>query len=143
MFLRCALLASATAICAAMLAPASADTSLASARCDEANFRIYFAPEEARLDPVAVQALRLAERGVADCGYAELHVLVDASASKARERGAAIVAAADARAWNVVRVERRAPMQRVSAGPDFAEVVMTPRVMPAGEPLTTARNVGV
>lgn len=142
MFLRCALLASAVAVAAAVLAPASADTA-AAARCEEATLRIYFAHGDAALSPAAEQALRAAERGVADCPYAEMRVLVDAGAPRAHERGQAILNAADSRRWDVARIERRAPLQRVSAGPDFAEVLMSPNALPVGEALPAEARVGV
>ena len=146
MFLRSAILACAAAMAASTLAPAFADTHAASsARCEEMNFRVYFNHRSAALNPLAMQVLDLAEAQVAGCSYAELHVLVDAGAPYARARGDAILAAADARAWNVARVERRTVMRRASLsnGPDYAEVVMTPRVMPVGAPVTADSDVGV
>lgn len=125
----------------AMLAPANAEQQ--NARCEDMSFRVYFAHGSAQLDDTAMQMLALAERNVAGCAYAELHVAFNASAPLANERGRAILAAADGRAWNVTRVERM-QMQRasMSSSPDFAQVTMSSRVMPVA-PQTTTSDVGV
>lgn len=135
MLTRLAVLASAVAVSTAMFAPAAADT----AQCGETNLRIYFAQDETALNQDAVQVLQRAERQVAECPYAELRVMLDASAPHARERGEAIVAAADGRAWDVARVERG---EAAGAGPVYAEVLMTPRMLPVGEELPEAREAG-
>lgn len=134
MLVRSAVRASAAALGAALFAPASADT----AQCGETNLRIYFAQDETAPNQDAMEVLQRAEQQVAQCPYAELRVMLDASAPHARQRGEAIVAAADGRAWDVARVERG---EAADAGPVYAEVVMTPRVLPAGEALP--REAGV
>lgn len=124
-------------------APASAETA-APARCEEMNFRIYFQPGSASLSEDAMHMLDVASRNVAGCSYAELHVAVDAASPYAAERGQAIMAAANDRSWNVAGVEGMG-MTRMAAygGPEFAEVTMTPRVMPASAPLTMQNRAGV
>jgi hypothetical protein len=84
------------------------------------------------------------QRDVGACRYAELHVMVDPASGRAAQRAHAIRAAANARAWNVVRLERLPALHRAafSAGPDYAEVMMTPNVMPATNELI-APDVGV
>lgn len=127
MLWRSALVVCAAAMMAALSAPAHADA----ARCEETNFRIYFEHGSAALDQTAIEALDLAERNVAGCSYAALHVSLDRASPVARQRAAAIRTAAHGRAWNVVRVDRRG-IQQVSfdgGGPEFAEVSMTPRVL--------------
>ena len=83
-----------------------------------------------------------AERNVAECEYAELHVAVDASNPRAAARGRAILAATRARAWNVRAVEAMPMARDVSFGgsPEFAEVLMTPRVVPVGAPVRDAET---
>ena len=136
MFVRSALFA-----CAAMIAsagaPALAQTPDA-ARCEATTFRVYFQHGSAVLDEMALQTLAAAERNVAGCGYAELVVTVDSAA-----RGQAIQAAADARAWDAVRIAPRASMQRAAYGaaPDYAEVTLSPNVMPVGAPMTGEAGV--
>jgi len=139
MLMRWAVLASGAALAAAIFSPASAETS--AQHCDEANLRIYFAQGETTLNAEAENVLRVAEQQVAQCDYAELRVLLDAAAPHARERGEAIVAAADGRAWDVARVERR-DGAAAAPGPDYAEVVMTPRALPVGEELPAQGDVG-
>lgn len=132
MFARSAMFACAATLFA-VAQPAFADA--APERCDATSFRIYFQHGAATLDETAMQMLDAAERSVADCGYSELHVAVDASSPQARARAEAIRAAADGRGWNAVRVSQMASTRDVSYGPEYAEVLMTPEVMPAGEPL--------
>jgi hypothetical protein len=136
MFLRSALLACA----AVMLGVAAAEPA---PRCADTNFRLYFNESSATLDAEARRTLEIAERNVADCAYAELRVRVEGP--RAYERGRAVLAAADGRAWDVARVEQRARSQRavLGAGPDYAEVVMTPNRLPAGAPVMPERDVGV
>lgn len=126
-----------------MTLPAVADAPQ-SARCEEMSFRVYFDHGSTALDPMAMQTIAFAESRVAGCAYAEMHVRVDPGARYARARGEAIVRAANARRWNVARIEPRDGVQRASLsnGPDFAEVLMTPRVLPQ-TPTLTDRNVGV
>lgn len=140
MLLRSTLLACAAA---AMAAPgAFADPP--APPCAETSFRIYFAPNSATLDATALEMIDVAERNVAACSYAEAHVGVDASNALAAERGEAILAALDGRAWNVARVEQRG-VRRVSLspGPDYAEIVLTPRILPQAAPLVAERGAGV
>src|SRR5262249_54085446 len=139
---RAALLACAAVAMAVAAQPVAADTP-ASAQCEEMNLRVYFAHGSAALDPMAREMLNVAERHVGACPYAEMHVRVDVSEPYAQARGQAIMAAAHGRAWNVARVEPQGGMRAasLSSGPDFAEVLMTPRVMPPA-PQLTDRNVG-
>lgn len=147
MFVRSALVAAAATLSVAAFAPALAytATSETSAQCEEMNFRVYFDQNATGLNGLAMRTLHTAERQVAECPYAELHVRMDPSTPFARERGAAIVAAADERVWNVTRVESREGVQRASYsnGPDYAEVVMTPNAMPAAAPLAPRGGAGV
>lgn len=122
MFLRSVLIAGAM-IAAATPALAEAPEQ---AICSETTFRIYFRGDSAELDRAALQMMDIAERNVAGCARAELHVAIDASSPYAAERGAAILAAADGRAWDEARVTPSAMMRRASMGPDYAEVTMTP-----------------
>ena len=133
--------------CAAALivsGAAMAQTRDSAARCEQTNFRIYFQHGSAVLDDTAQQVLATAERNVGGCGYAELHVMVDPASGQAAERSQAIRAAANARAWNVVRVERLPALRQAvyGGGPDYAEVTMTPNVLPATNELV-APDVGV
>lgn len=141
MFMRSTVLASAAAMAAAMFSTAAADTN--AERCDGANLRIYFAQDDAALTPEALEILRAAEQRVAQCDYAELRVVLDETAPHARERGDAILAAADGRVWNAARVERRDGVSAASGAPDYAEVVMSPRALPLGEALPAERSTGV
>lgn len=113
-------------------------------RCEQTSFRIYFQHDSAALDDAARQVLSVAQRDVGACRYAELHVMVDPASGRAAERARVIRAAANGRAWNVVRLERRQALHQAafSAGPDFAEVMMTPNVMPVTNDLI-APDVGV
>ena len=113
-------------------------------RCEPTNFRIYFQHGSAALDDTARQLLGAAERHVGACHYSELHVMLDPANGRAAECGQAIRAAANGRAWNVVRIERRPALDRAAyrAGPDFAEVTMTPNRLPATNELITP-SVGV
>lgn len=117
-----------TLVCAAAFAAIAAAPALAqtesAARCDAADFRIYFAHGSAALDRDALQMLAAAERQVADCAYAELRVSVDGP--MARQRADAIYAAADGRGWDGVRVTRNAMAHRASYGPEFAQVTLSP-----------------
>ena len=137
MFLRSILFAGAVI---GVAASASAQTA---PRCAEANFRVYFSQDSAALDADARRVLEIAERNVADCAYAELRVRV--SGPRAYQRGQAILAAADSRAWDVARVEQRARVRDVSfsGGPEYADVVMTPNRLPAGAPVLPERDAGV
>jgi hypothetical protein len=107
-------------------AQAAADADPA-AQCTATTFRIYFR-DGANLDATSQQMLTMAEQNMAQCSYAELHVAVNASSPHARQQGAAILAAADERTWNVARIEPTT----LSGSPDYAEVTMTPNVMSAG-----------
>jgi len=113
------------------------------APCGETSFRIYFAAESAALDATALEMITAAERSVATCRYAELHVAVDAANGIGAQRGAAILAALDGRAWDVAQVEPRNLRRVSSGGPAYAEVLITPRVMPRTQTLTAAREAGV
>jgi hypothetical protein len=129
MFLRSVLFA------CGVLAVVSPAAGQANAVCEDANFRIYFSHDSDALDADGQRMLDVAERSVAGCAYAELHVRVDGA--HARQRGQAIVAASAGRSWDVARVEQRvARAEPVSLGdgPDYAEVVMTPNHLPAGAP---------
>lgn len=112
-----------SAIAARAQAAADAQT-----QCASTTFRIYFS-EGANLDATSQQMLTMAEQNMAACNYAELHVAVNASSPNARQQGAAILAATNPRTWNVARIE---PTAAMTAGPDYAEVTMTPNVMSAG-----------
>lgn len=143
---RAALLACAVVAMAAAAQPVAADTpqnEQTSAQCEEMNLRVYFAHGSAALDPMGREMLQVAERHVAACPYAEMHVRVDVSEPYAQARGQAIMAAAHERTWNVAHIEPQGGMRAasLSSGPDFAEVLMTPRVMPPA-PQLTDRNVG-
>ena len=127
MFLRSAMLACAAA---AIVSTAAFAQTAAPARCEEASFRIYFTQGSATLDATAMEMLDAAERTIAGCAYSELHVTVDGA--NAAARGAAIRTALNDRAWNVVRIEPRGMrLASLHGGPDYAEVLMTPRAVPA------------
>jgi len=113
-------------------------------RCEQTSFRIYFQHDSAALDDATRQVLSVALRDVGACRYAELHVIVDPASGRAAERAHAIRAAANGRAWNVVRLERLPSLRRAvfGAGPDYAEVTMTPNVLPSTNELI-APDVGV
>lgn len=132
-------LAACVAAAALTTAPAMAE---APARCEATSVRVYFGQGQTALDDTTLQMLDIAARNMADCDYAELHVVMDGSTPQARARGAAIMAALDEDAWDVARIEQRAPTQRVSYAPDFAEVVMSPTPVRRGEPLRDP-NAGV
>lgn len=140
MFVRSALFACA-AICATATAFAEAP---AQTPCDQMSFRVYFSHGSAALDPSTRQMLRVAERNMAQCDYAAIRVAVDPSSSLSRQRGRAILAAANDRHWNDSRIEARSMMQRASAnnGPEYAQVTMAPRPLPVGQPLP-ATEAGV
>ncbi len=128
-----------SALCVAVMAsavaaPVFAEPSAAE-RCEAMSFRVYFQHGSAALDDTALQMLDAAERSVVDCAYSELNVAVDASSPQARARANAIRAASDGRAWNAVRVSAMPSTRDVSYGPEYAEVLMTPDVMPEGAPL--------
>lgn len=132
-------LAACVAASALMIAPAMAE---APARCEATSFRVYFGQGQAALDDTTMQMLEIAERNMADCDYAELHVVMDGANPQSRARGAAIMAALDEDAWDVARIEQRSPTQRIAYAPDFAEIVMSPMPVRAGEPLRDP-NAGV
>jgi len=137
MFLRSAMFACAAMV--AVAAPAVAnDTPNATAQCQEMSFRIYFAPDSATLDQTARETLAVAERQVADCGYAELRVAIDTNNPHAAQRAEAIRAAANDGAFDAVHVMPRAMLQRANfAGPDFAQLTISPtRTTPQTAPLT-------
>jgi hypothetical protein len=140
MFLRSAA-AFAFAAMAMLAAPATAETTQP-ARCQEMNLRVYFDHGSATLSPEAMQMLEAAERNVSECGYAELRVAVDATSGFAMARGEAIMTAMDGRSWNVARVEpmTMTHMAAYGAGPEFAEVVLSPRPLPMTTPALTAAN---
>lgn len=125
MFVRSAMFACAAMI--ASVATAAANDTPDMAQCQEMNFRIYFAQGSATLDETARETLAVAERQVADCSYAEIRVSLDASNPHAAQRAHAIAAAANDRTWDAVHVMARPMMQRANfAGPDYAEVTMSP-----------------
>ncbi|HWA01410.1 MAG TPA: hypothetical protein VG841_13955 [Caulobacterales bacterium] len=136
MFLRSAAFA-AVILAAAPTAPAVASASAAA--CEETRFRVYFERDSAALTPAALEIITAAERNVAGCPYAEVHVSVDAASALAQARGQAVLSALDGRAWNVAQVEPRG-VSRVSAGPDYAEVLATPRETPPTAPLAGAHT---
>ncbi len=120
--------------CAAVLASAAVSPAMAEdapARCEAQAVRVYFAPGSTTLDSAATDMLRVAQSHMADCTHAELSVRTDASAVS-QERGRAVLAAMQGRAWDVAQT---APTmtQRVSVGPAFVDVVMTPDRLPAVE----------
>jgi len=121
MFLRAAAFACATAMIAALAAPANAEPS---GRCEASSFRVYFAHGSSRLSPAAQDLFAAAARNVEGCAYAELHVALNASSPLAARRAASIRTAAG-EGWDTVRV---APLMltNASTGPEYAEVVMTP-----------------
>ncbi len=143
MSLRFVMLSAAAAVMVSAVALAEARE--AASRCEQTSFHIYFQHGSAALDDTARQVLAAAERNVGGCGYAELHVMVDPASGQAAARGQAIRGAANARAWNVVRVERRSALHRAAfgGGPDYAEVTMTPNVLPATIELVTQPDIGV
>ncbi len=124
-------LAACVAVAALTIAPAMAQ---APARCETTSVRVYFGQGQTALDETTMQMLELAERNMADCDYTELHVVMDGANPQSRARGAAIMAALDEEAWDVARVEQRAPTQRISQAPAFAEVVMSPTPVNMGAP---------
>lgn len=133
--LACALAVAAIAAPAFAVGPQDAANAAApGARCEETTFRIYFR-EDASLDPMAREILQMAENNMAECAYRELHVAVDARNPLARQRAAAIMSATSTQTWNVARIEPRATS--AAGGPDYAEVMMTPRAMGAAAPLPT------
>ena len=119
---------------------ATAEARDGAARCEQTSFRVYFQHDSATLDDAARQLLAAAQRDVGACLYAELHVMIDPASGRAAERAHAIRAAASARAWNVVRLERLPALRRAvfGAGPDYAEVTMTPSVLPSTNELIAA-----
>jgi hypothetical protein len=139
MFLRSVVFAGA----AAMLGVAASAAAQTAPRCEDTTFRVYFSGGSTALDAEALRVLEIAERNVADCAYAELHVRVNGP--RAYRRGQAILAAADSRVWDVARVEQRVGVQDVSIsdGPQYAEVVMTPNRLPAGAPVPRETDAGV
>lgn len=132
-------------VCAAVLssvAAAQAENEAAPG-CDETTFRVYFQHDSAALHPGVEQMLDVASRGVAQCEYAELRVVVDASSPFAAARADAIQAAVDGRDWDAVRVEPRT-VHLASGGPDYAEVTMTPEASTtAPRPLPDRTETGV
>ena len=140
MLVRSALMSCALLVAGAAAAPAMAEE--ANGQCQATSFRIYFQHGSAALDETGVQMLNVAERAVAACDYAELHVSVDASSPLAVERGRAIQAAAQGRSWDLVAIEPRSGMQHASYndGPEYAQITMTPNVMPVNAPLMASRQ---
>jgi len=139
MFLRTAALVCAAAVMVCATAPANAETQNASARCEATSFRVYFQRDSATLSPLAQETLNVAARDVSGCSYKALNVSVDGSSALASQRGQAIVAAARGEGWNATRVTPSAVM-RVSGGPDYASVTMTPDATP---PVATTGDAGV
>lgn len=134
------LVRSAMFVCAAAAiasTAALAQTSASPALCEETTFRIYFAHNSAALNSNARELIDAAERNVAGCSHSELQVAV--RGPRAAARGAAIRTALNDRAWNAVHLTPLR-LQRASAGPDYAEVLMTPRVLPAPPPLAPERE---
>jgi hypothetical protein len=127
-------------------APSFADAPThAAPNCAETSFRVYFAPGSAALDPTTSEMLDVAVRSIAACPYAELRIAVDASSPHAVRRGQAIAAAVRERDWDQVRIEPRGAQRALhSAGPDYAEVVMSPNTstIPA-TPLPSTADIGV
>lgn len=113
------------------------ETSSAPAPCGDAlNMRVYFSSGSSTLDPIATEMLRTAERQMAECDYAELHVMV-APSSLARARGQAILARANDDVWDVAQVHRTQMTQRaaVTAAPDYVDVAMTTYELDVDEPM--------
>src|SRR5690348_16183826 len=129
MLMRTTLVVCAATLVAALSAPASADP----ARCEETNFRVYFEHGSASLDQTALEAMNLAERNVAGCSYAALHVSLDRSNPYAEARAASIRAAARGRTWNAVRIDQYGVQQASfdAGSPEFAQVTMTTHPLPA------------
>ena len=127
MFLRSVTFACVAAMMS-MAAPAIAETSNSApaARCEDTAFRVYFNHSSAALNPFALQTLNMAARNLEGCSYAELHVTVDPASRYAAQRGQAILAALNTRAWNVARIEPlTASRVAYGDGPEFAYVMMT------------------
>ncbi|MGD9968143.1 MAG: hypothetical protein AB7T59_16610 [Hyphomonadaceae bacterium] len=124
----------------ALAGPAVAQTGATDARCSTTTFRIYFSHGSTVLDDAALAMLDAAARNVAGCAYSELHV--SASGAHAAARTAAIRAALDDRAWDVVRVTPSGMRQVSQGGPEYAEVLMTPYASP-GAPVMAEREAGV
>lgn len=132
MLIRTTLFAVAAA-CVSPVTPALADTPDSAARCEETSFRIYFSHDSAELDAATTDMLRAAAQRVAACDYRELHVALDPQSPHARQRGAAISAAIEGADWDATRIEARRPPGDASynAGPEYAEVRMTPNSVTA------------
>lgn len=139
MFVRSALFACAAAF-AAFTQTAEAED--ASARCEAMTMRVYFSPGSATLDREARDMMATAERNMADCAHAELHVATDGTVlSHARAR--AVLAQADTRIWDVARVETGAMPVAYSAGPAFVTMTMTPEHSPTLPVVRSRGDAGV
>ncbi len=136
------LVRSAMFACAAAMMAFAAPASAEEGRCETTSMRVYFAPGSATLDETAMEVLAAAERRVAGCDYAELRMTMEAGQPRARQRSEAIMAAADGRAWDEVRIEwsmlQRAAMR---GGPDYVEVTFSAEPMDA--PAAPAAEAGV
>lgn len=141
MFVRTAMFACAALVTAA--APSFAEEN--TARCDTMNVRVYFAQGSATLNEAARETLAAAERQVADCSYAELHVATDTSTRTGRARAEAIRTALNDRAWNATYVASREMLRRASyaSGPDFVEVTMSPEPLTIDAPEPRRPEAGV
>lgn len=109
---------------AAATAPAFAQNG--APRCDETSFRVYFHQDSASLDATSRELLYAATRNVEGCDYSEIRIAVDASDRLSAQRGRAIAEALDEQAFDATHIVARAGAQRVSFGPDYAQVTLSP-----------------
>jgi len=125
---------------AAATAPAFAQNGVG--RCDETSFRVYFQQGSASLDQATQEVLDAAARNVEGCDYSEIRITVDARNNLSAQRGRAIAAALDEDAFDATHIVARSGAQRVSYGPDYAQVTLSPtRTQP--EQLNQDREAGV
>jgi len=126
------LVRSAMFACAAAMMAFASPASAEEGRCETTSMRVYFAPGSATLDETAMEVLAAAEARVAGCAYAEMRMTMDAGQPHARQRSEAIMAAADGRAWDAVRIEWNM-MQRAAmhSGPDYVELTFAAEPMEA------------
>ena len=112
------------------IAPAFAEPSPApEQQCQNASFRIYFAPGETTLSSDARRTLDAAQNAYGDCVYAEAQIRVDNAGEHARERGEAVLSALSARGLNVAGYRagwRSLPAAYIADAPDYVEVIIDP-----------------
>lgn len=135
MIVRAALFACAVTL-VSFAQPALAET--APAQCEAASVRVYFAPGSAVLNRAGSDVLNAAARQMSGCTNVGLYVHSTGDALS-RARGQAVLAALRGRAWEEARVDAGG-MQRVNAGPEFVEVVMSVEPVTARD---VAREAGV